>query len=117
MSSNRLRLVVTGLALSSLTGELFWSSAILAHAASLGDARWQGAQLPASHRGVEVAHAVVEPDLLVLVPRHGSTRLRGAVTHLLHQLLVVGHHGATAARGDDLVAVETEDRHAAGSAC
>jgi len=83
------------------------------HTRPLTDARLERAQLTAAHRGVEVAHAVVEPDLAMLVPRSRLPRLRREVTCVGDDRLVIGRQRAAATGGHDLVAVERQDRHPA----
>ena len=67
------------------------------------------ASWPRPTRGEQVAHAVVEADLAVLVVRRRIARLRGQVPRAFDRASgVVGHQHAAAAGGDDLVAVERE---------
>ena len=56
--------------------------------------RGSEAQLGASERGQQVAHAVVEADLDVLVVGHRLAGLRGQVARPGHQLGVVAHEHA-----------------------
>ena len=80
-----------------------------AHPAPLLDAVRQRTQLAAPDGGVEVAHPVVESDVLVFVPGNRLTRLRAQVAGPLDDRRVVAHDRAATSGGDHLVAVERED--------
>src|SRR5437762_13404544 len=72
--------------------------------------RGQRLQLRAADRGEQVADAVVEADVVVLIVRGWLARLRREMARALDDVAAVRHEHAAAARRDDLVAVERESR-------
>ena len=72
--------------------------------------RGQRLELRAADRGEQVAEAVVEADVVVLIVRGGLARLRREMARALDDVAAVRHEHAAAARRDDLVAVEREGR-------
>ncbi len=69
--------------------------------------------LPACHAGNDVAHAVVVAKLFVLIPGGVFAALGGPLAGFLGIFPAVGEQHAAAGAGDDLVAVEAGDAHAA----
>ena len=73
-----------------------------------GDASVERLELRPSQRGEEVAHPVVEADLDVLVVRRRLAGLGRELARMLDPVAVPRDEHPTAARRDDLVAVEGE---------
>src|SRR5664280_1119830 len=84
-----------------------------------GDHLRQPRQLRPAEPSQDVAHPVVEADLLVLVPGERLAGLGGPEPRLVHELLVIGDQHPATRCGHDLVAVEGVDArvaHRAGGA-